>query len=313
MRLAYILVWLLAVVAVSPQLLCAQDLAPRAYVITPLHANALTLTYGFYDGSLLFNGVVPISNAKGKYNVPVFSLYHSFKMFGHFANVTASLPYGIGNFTGDFKLVPQGIYRSGLVDSTYRLAVNLKGGPPMPPAEFHKWHQKTLIGVSLKVVAPTGQYDETKLINWGANRWVFKPELGYSERWGKIVLDAYGGVAFFTTNPNYFDHNIFVPGTQEQSQRPIGTFEGHLSYDWKLRTWVSLDGNFWFGGTTSLSGVANPETRQTGSRVGVTGSYKLDKHQSIKMSYSNGAYIRIGGDYQSVSFAWQYSWIGRPK
>src|ERR1017187_6497200 len=92
MRLAYILVWLLAVVAVSPQLLCAQDLAPRAYVITPLHANALTLTYGFYDGSLLFDGVVPISNAKGKYNVPVFSLYHSFKMFGHFANVTASLP-----------------------------------------------------------------------------------------------------------------------------------------------------------------------------------------------------------------------------
>ena len=66
MRLAYILVWLLAVVAVSPQLLCAQDLAPRAYVITPLHANALTLTYGFYDGSLLFNGVVPISNTKGK-------------------------------------------------------------------------------------------------------------------------------------------------------------------------------------------------------------------------------------------------------
>jgi len=313
MRRACKLVWLTAVVACSVQLLFAQDLAPRAYNLTPLHANAVTVTYGFYDGSLLFNGVVPISNARGKYNVPVLSYYHSFKMFGHFANVTASLPYGVGNFNGDFKLVPQGIYRSGLLDSTYRLAVNLKGGPPLPPAEFHKWHQKTLIGVSLKVLALTGQYDETKLINWGANRWAFKPELGYSERWGKVVLDAYGGVWFYTTNPNYFDHNNFFPGTQAQSQNPIGTFEGHLSYDWKLRTWVSLDGNFWYGGATSLNGVQNLNTRQTGSRIGATGSVKLDKHQSIKVSYSNGTYIRFGGDYQNISFAWQWSWIGRPK
>src|SRR5450759_57269 len=124
MRRACKLVWLTAVVACSVQLLFAQDLAPRAYNLTPLHANAVTVTYGFYDGSLLFNGVVPISNARGKYNVPVLSYYHSFKMFGHFANITASLPYGVGNFNGDFKLVPQGIYRSGLLDSTYRLAVN---------------------------------------------------------------------------------------------------------------------------------------------------------------------------------------------
>jgi hypothetical protein len=172
----------MVVAACSFQTLWAQDLAPRAYNLTPLHANAITATYGFYDGALLFNGVVPINNATGKYNVPVLSYYHSFKMFGHFANITASLPYGVGHFTGDFERVPEGIHRSGLLDSTYRLAVNLKGGPPLEPAEFHKWHQKTLIGVSLKVVAPTGQYDQTKLINWGANRWAFRPELGYSQR-----------------------------------------------------------------------------------------------------------------------------------
>ena len=56
------------------------------------------------------------------------------------------------------------------------------------------------------------------------------------------MLDAYGGVRFYTLNPNYFGHNNFVPGSQDQSQTPVGTFEGHLSYDWKLRTWVSLDG-----------------------------------------------------------------------
>ena len=51
----------------------AQDLAPRAYVITPLHSNAVTLTYGFYSGSLLFNGAVPVTGTTGTYSVPVFT------------------------------------------------------------------------------------------------------------------------------------------------------------------------------------------------------------------------------------------------
>jgi hypothetical protein len=51
---------------------------------------------------------------------------------------------------------------------------------------------------------------------------------------------------------------------------PIGSFEGHLSYDMKPRLWFSLDGNFWFGGVTSLNGIANLATRQTSSRIGMT-------------------------------------------
>src|SRR5664279_2192211 len=294
-------------IAICAQVLTAQDLAPRAYTVTPLRANAITLTYGFYDGSLLFNGVIPATNATGKYNVPVVSLYHSFKMFGQLANGVAALPYAVGNFTGDLAGNQVQIHRSGLVDSTYRLAVNLKGGPALEPPEFHKWQQKTIIGVSLKMIAPTGQYDPAKVINWGGNRWAFKPELGYSYRTGKIVMDAYGGVWFYTTNPNFFT------GQNRKSEQPIGAIEGHLSYDWRLRTWVSLDGNFWFGGTTSLNGIPNQATRQTSSRLGVTGSVRLDKHQSMKVSYSAGDYARFGGNYQNLSFAWQWSWIGRPR
>jgi hypothetical protein len=297
---------------VLPQLR-AQDLAPRAYTISPLHWNAITLTYGFYSGNLLFDGAVPIKDATGRYNVPVFSIYHSFRMFGHFANFTASLPYAVGNFQGTVRGEQGHIYRSGLLDSTYRLAVNLKGGPPMEAPEFFKWKQKTLIGVSLKMVAPTGQYDPSKLINWGANRWAFKPELGVSTRRGKWVLDGYGGVWFYTSNPSFFSHNLVVKGNQEQSQRPIGALEGHLSYDWGRRTWISLDGNFWFGGVTSLNNIPNLETRQTSSRIGATGSIRLSRYQSLKFSYSDGAYVRFGGNYQSVSVAWQYAWIGRPK
>lgn len=177
--------------------------------------------------------------------------------------------------------------------------------------EFKKWKQKRLLGASLLVEFPSGQYDPTKLINIGINRWAFKPEFGYSQRWGNWVLDGYAACWFFTTNPEFFSHNQYYPGTRSQSQEPIGAFEGHLSYDIKPRLWASFDANFWTGGVTSLDGIANPATLQRNSRIGATVSFPVSKHQSLKVSYANGAYIRFGGDYQAVSVAWQYSWLGR--
>jgi hypothetical protein len=182
----------------------------------------------------------------------------------------------------------------------------------MPLQDFQHWRQKWLLGASLKIVSPTGQYDPTKLINWGNNRWAFKPEIGYSQRWGHLILDAYAAAWFFTTNPEFFSHNPFFPGTQTQTEAPVAAFEGHLSYDFKPRLWVSLDANFWHGGETSLNGTGNPLTLQRNSRIGATASIPIGRHQSLKMSYDNGAYISYGGNYQTISVGWQYSWVGRP-
>lgn len=315
MRVQSTLVISSLVLALATQL-AAQDLAPRAYVITPLHSNAITLTWSFYDGGANFNGAVPITGASGTYNIPVFSLYHSFSFFGRSANITASLPYAVGTFSGSVFGNEKSVYRSGLRDFSARFSVNLKGGPAMPIQQFAKWKQKMLLGASLKIIAPTGQYDPRKLVNWGINRWAFKPELGYSERWGNWLLDGYGGVWFYTTNRAYYD----IPVPKPQTEQPIGSFEGHLSYDFsgirgfrKTRAWASVDGNFWWGGITALNGIRNLASKQVSSRIGATVSLPYSRHQSIKIAYSDGTYIRFGGNYQNVSVAWQYTWLGRPK
>jgi hypothetical protein len=154
-----------------------------------------------------------------------------------------------------------------------------------------------------------GQSDPTKLVNLGNHRWAFKPEIGYSQRWGHWVVDAYGAAWFYTTNPEFFSHNQYFPGSRTQSENPTAVFEGHLSYDFKPRLWVSLDGNFWYGGETSLNGFPNPKTVQRNSRIGATAAIPISKHQSVKISYNNGAYINYGGNYQNISLAWQYSQI----
>jgi len=290
----------------------AQDLSPRAYIITPIHSNAVILTYSFFDGNLEFEGTVPITGATARASVPIFSYYHSFNILGRSANLTAALPYGVGNFRGTVIGEEISQHRSGLLAPTFRLSVNLIGGPAMNISEFVKWHQKRILGVSFRLVPPAGQYDSARLTNFGTNRWALKPELGYSQRWGHWILDAYGGAWFYTMNPAFFSGNAFSSGTNTLTQSPVGSFEGHLSYDFKPRLWVSLDGNFWFGGKTSLNGVLSPLTLQRNSRVGITSSIPISRHQSLKFSYSNGAYIRYGGNFQNLSVAWQYSWLGRP-
>jgi hypothetical protein len=296
----------------SVQVLYSQDLAPRAYLITPIHSNAVTLTYSFLDGSIVFDSQVPITDSTARVSLSVLSVTHSLNFLGRSANFTASLPYGIGNFHGRVVGTDTNVYRSGLLSSAFRFSFNLFGGPAMDITDFAKWHQKTVLGFSVKVVPPSGQYDPTKLINYGTNRWAFKPEIGFSRRRGHWVIDTYGAVWFFTTNHEFFSRNQASPGVNTQAQSPTGAFEGHLSYDVKPRLWASLDGNFWFGGTTSVNGIENAGTVQRNSRIGATVSVPVRKHQSLKFSYNDGAYIRYGGNYHNVSVGWQYSWIGRP-
>jgi hypothetical protein len=302
---------ILAVVGFLPAL-HAQDLAPRTYVITPLGSNAVTLNDVFNDGTLNFEGTVPITDATGRLNLVNVTYFRALGVLGRSANVSASLPYGVGRFEGTAFGTETTVDRSGLLDAVFRFSVNVKGAPAMTLDQMKQWQQKTLIGVSLKVVAPTGQYDPTKLINLGANRWAFKPELGLSRRFGHWVLDGYGAVWFFTKNPEFFSRNAYVPGTQAQTQDPIVAFETHLSYDVRPRFWISLDGNFWYGGRTSLNGVENPATLQRSSRFGLTAAIPITRRQSIKVAYADGAYVRFGGDYRIFSLAWQYAWIDKP-
>lgn len=288
---------------------CGQTLAPRAYLITPEGSNVVTVSSTFLHGNILFDNTVPIAGASGNIGLIIPTYYRSLNLLGRSANFVLVVPIAVAKFQGLVVNQEQSTRRTGLGDGAVRFSVNLKGGPAMKVPQFMKWRQKRLLGASLMVQFPSGQYDSTRLINIGSNRWAFKPELGYSERWGNWVLDAYAAVWFFTRNHEFFSHNSFFPGTRQQTQEPIGVIETHLSYDVKPRLWVSFDGNFWYGGKTTLNDVQNPNTLQKNSRIGATAAMPISQHQSLKFSYDWGAIVRFGGKYQAVGIAWQYAWI----
>lgn len=290
-----------------------QGLSPRAYVITPVHSNAITLTYSLQDGGIVFDQIIPTSDSRGTISTSILTCFHTLSFLGRSANLSASIPYSIGDFRGTVTGTKAEITRSGLAPAAIRFSVNLKGGPAMTVEEFLQWKQKTVIGTSLTVTTATGQYDPARLVNIGANRWAFKPEIGISRRWGKWIVDGYGAIWFFTANHDYFLNAPGTIGSNTQTQNPVGAVEVHVSYDVKPRLWISLDGNYWHGGETGLNGVPSPTTVQANSRLGVTAAVPIgSSRHSLKFSYSGGTYIRFGGDYRELSVAWQYSWLGRP-
>jgi hypothetical protein len=79
----------------------AQDLTPRAYVVVPIHSNAIILTYSFEDGAILLNPTLPITGSHGKVSFPIFAYFHTFSFFGRSASITAAVPYAVGHFQGD--------------------------------------------------------------------------------------------------------------------------------------------------------------------------------------------------------------------
>ena len=283
-----------------------QDLAPRAYVISPVGSHAVILSEAFNDGAVLLDPALPVENGKGRFNIPVLGYYQSFSFFGRSANVTALVPYAHGNFEGTVAGQFAQAYRSGLADARVRFSVNLSGGRAMNVREYAKWKEKRTIGASLTVTLPTGQYDPVRIVNNGANRWGFKPEIGISRRWNRWVVDWYMGAWFYTANSKFF------PGNAYRTQRPVGVAEGHIGYYIKPRLWASFDANFWAGNRSTVNGVQKNDG-QRNSRIGGTISVPFTRHHSVKFSYSQGAYVTIGGDFKTVAVAWQYSWISKVK
>lgn len=279
-----------------------QDLAPRAYVITPTGSHAIIFSTSINTGGVLIDPAVPIEDAKGAFQVPALGYYQSFNLIGHSSNLNIMLPYVQGSFDAKISDSQVKAYRSGLADARVRFAMNLSGGRAMKASEYRKWREKRLIGASLTVTIPIGQYDPARLTNPGTNRWGFKPELGISRRWQHWVVDWYVGAWFFTGNSRFY------PGRSLRTQEPVVALEGHASYYLRPRLWASFDANFWAGSRSTIDGVRK-EDLQRNSRIGATMSMPINQHHAVKFSYSRGAYVTVGGDFRTVTLGWQYSWI----
>jgi hypothetical protein len=218
------------------------------------------------------------------------------------AKFDATVPYTWLTGTADYKgqTVPRNV--DGFANSAFRLSVNLYGAPALALKEFADWEQDLIIGASFRVVAPWGQYDDSKLVNIGTNRWSFKPEVGISKAIGPWTLEGTAAVTIFTHNDDFFGGNAL-------SEAPLYSLQGHVIYGFRSGVWASLDATYFAGGRTTVNGVLNSDLQQNW-RVGGTLALPVNRNNSFKFYISSGVSARTDNNYDLIGVAWQCRWGG---
>jgi len=278
----------------------AQELEPGAYWPIPTGLMIVTLVNSFNWGDLAFDPSAPIDEARAVIDTTAFAFTRAFSLGGRSANAGVMLPVIGGHLEGLYLGEPAEVGRFGLGDPRLRLAMNLYGAPAMMPKAFASYRQRTIVGVSVTVAPPLGQYDSTKLINLGTNRWSVRPELGVSRAYGRWVVEAMSGVWLFTDNADFV-------GGRTRKQDPIVATQVHVTFKFKRSMWLAADANYFTGGQTTIGGKQNLDF-QRNSRIGATFSSALDRRQAIRVSMSRGAYMTIGADFISIAVGYNYAW-----
>ena len=288
----------LAAVLVGVGTAAAQDLEPRAYSPSPTGTSVLVVSATRSAGGVFTDAAAPLTDVQAEVGILGLAFGHTFALLGKSAMVLGVVPVAWGEASGQIGEDRRQASRRGLADSRLRLSMILSGSPPATPAEFVKRERRPIVGVSLTVAMPLSQYDSSKLVNLGSNRWSIKPEIGLSLPKARWTFDAYAGVWFFTENDEYY------PGLAHRRQDPVTAIQGHVSYSLGRRAWIAANATWYSGGQMRVDGVKQADPYRN-TRLGVTWAIPVGTRQSFKIAYSAGAATRVGADFRTISGAWQ--------
>ncbi len=278
-----------------------QALEPRLYSNAPVGLNFLLGGYVFSTGSAITDPSVQVEDGQLDVHSPFAAYARSFGLWGKSAKFDVVVPYSFLSGTATVNGAPASRNVEGFADPSFRVSMNFVGAPALSLAEFMEYRQNFVLGGSLQVLAPFGQYDSSKIVNIGTHRWTVKPELGLSKTFGPVILELAGAVAFYTDNDDFQG--------QTRTQKPIYSVQGHLVYAFKNKIWFSLDSTYYVGGRTATNGIEKPDA-QSNSRLGATLALPVNKNHSAKLYFSSGVSTRTGSDFDTYGLAWQYRWGG---
>jgi len=284
-----------------PEPLYAQFTDARAYDNAPVGINQFELDYGYARTNTSIDTSLIVAGAELTLNQGTIDYTRYFSAFHRMAWFKASVPLaGLDGSVNGAKIEAS---RTGAGDSSYEVAMLLKGGPALSVQQFADYKQVTTIAVSLTVTAPTGEYNGKRLLNLGADRWFFKPELAVSYPFGpdrKWEVDAYVNGSFFTNDASFH-------GGEVLRQQALPGVEGHLSYSFTKNLWVSVDTRYSFRGDTFVDGVDQHNAQQN-FILGSEANLSLNPRNSLVFEFAKALVHKNGPDQKGFVVKYIYSW-----
>ena len=280
----------------------AQSIEPRAYQNAPVGVNFLIAGYAYTNGGLSLDPSLPVTNAELRTSSAILGYIRTLDLWGLSGKADAIVPYTWLSGSADYVGRPVSRSVHGVGDPSFQLSVNLYGAPALNLKEFADYHQDLIIGASLQVTAPWSQYDDTRVVNVGTNRWTFKPEAGLSKALGPWTLELQAAAMLYTDNDNFYHGHT-------RSQDPLYSAQTHVIYSFRSGIWGSADATWFAGGRSSINGIEG-NNLQRNWRVGGTLAFPVDARDSIKLYASRGVSAQTGNNYDLIGIAWQYRFGG---
>jgi hypothetical protein len=161
------------------------------------------------------------------------------------------------------------------------------------------------IDAAVMLALPIGEYDETKLVNLGLNRWFGRVAFPITYHFGVFTpgyrksLELIPSVWLFSENDDFIG--------QKLENDPMWQLEGHLTNDFTPGFWGSLDMLYRSGFQSEIDGLEVGEELDMGN-LGITLNYQIDDNLSIKTGFSSNVFGDNDLDSSMVRLQLVYGW-----
>jgi len=233
---------------------------------------------------------------------------HTFELFDRAAMAAVILE--MGRISGDVTVAGRSVNQSasGFGDPMLEFTINLIG----PPAQKNipdvlRYQPGFSLDLLVDLGLPIGEYDSSRLLNLGQNRWygrVGMPVIWQLGDWvpgRRTTLELLPAVWLFGDNTDYF-------GGQTLKTDPLFQLDAHLTRDFTQNIWGSLDAAWYYGGQASVNGVAGEKLNNVA--LGLTLGYTINDNINLTLGYkatvndSAPGAIQMDAFMVSLVFGW---------
>jgi len=276
--------------AVSPGAVGAQEFEPRAYSVTPPGLNFIAVGYGYANGAVFLDPTLPAEDVDADVHLVVMRYVRTLELFGLPSKLKVVLPLSDGHWEGfvedEFTIRDA----TGLGDARLVLETQFSGT---------KDPGRTVWGARVQFILPTGEYDNSKAINLGANRWGVIPEVGFSYPAGKWDFEGAVAAWIFGDNDDFLGMRL--------QQNPLLVAKFHAIRSIRPGFWWALAAGYGHGARTTVDGVVR-DTTQSNWRLAFIMAYPIRANQGISLSIGSGGNFGAGTDFDTISVGYQYLW-----
>lgn len=224
---------------------------------------------------------------------------HTFALFDRSAMAAVILP--MGRISGDVVVGGKTVNQqtSGFGDPMLEFDINLIGPRSQKNIpDAMRYEPGFSLDLLTDLALPIGEYDNTKQLNIGQNRWYGRIGMPVTVQLGPWIPGQRTTLEFLPAVWLFGDNTDYVGTTMKTD--PMYQLDAHLTRDFTEHAWGSLDASWYSGGQATINGVKGSKLNNLG--VGLTLGYTVNDNLNLTIGYKSTVNDNAAGDLSMDSF-----------